>query len=159
MNLDILNNKNVFVFIAIFVVAVMLFIGIKATDSYFDNRRIKKNYKRLQEQYDKQKKELDVLNKAHKDSVNFFKRTNKTLQDSLNEINSKYKKLENEKPKIIYRINSMSISEQQSYFTDRYKSGSSSRQYNGISGNTRLGNGRYMLQTTGIKKSGNKFFK
>jgi hypothetical protein len=42
MNLDILNNKNVSVFIAIFVVAVILFIGIKATDSYFDNRRIKK---------------------------------------------------------------------------------------------------------------------
>jgi uncharacterized membrane-anchored protein YhcB (DUF1043 family) len=159
MNLDILNAKNVLMIVAILVAAVILFVGIKTTDDYFYNKKIKKDYKKLQEQYDKQKKELNALNKAHRNSVEILERTNEILQDSLNEISNKYEKLENEKSKIIYRIKSMSISEQQSYFTDRYKSGSNPRQYNGSFGNTRSGAGRHMLRTTGIKESGNRFFK
>jgi len=159
MQFDFKGGKKI-IYGLLIILAVIFLLGIiKGADSFFYNRQVQKEYDKLQKQYNEQKKLLDEFNQMHRDSIEELNQNNSNLMDSVSYLKDEVKRLENEKPKIVYRVSNMSISEQQSYFANRYKQGRSPRQYNGSSGNNRFGAGRFVLRTVRIEESGNRFFK
>ena len=138
---------------------IVLVLTIKGIDSYFKDRAVQKNYKELQKKYDSQKKDLEKLNALHEGMIKKLEKGNLKLRDSLIMLNTQLKSLENEKPKIIYRTANMSVSEQQKYFTNRYKEGSSPRLDNGSSSDSRPRTRRPVLQAARDQKPSGTYFR
>lgn len=138
---------------------VVLLLVIKGIDSYFKDKTVQKNYRELQKKYNSQKKDLEKLNALHEDMIKKLEKGNLKLRDSLIMLNTQLKSLENEKPKIIYRTANMSVSEQQKYFTDRYKEGSSPRFDDSSSGDSRPRTRRPVLQAVRDQKPSGTYFR
>lgn len=147
------SAKYIIGFLALILVLMIIYNG----NDYFSDRKMKKEHKKMIKELDEKKEQLENLNKLHQDSISNLKQDNHYLKDSLSNLNKEVNRLENEKPKVIYRVHNMSVSEQQEYFTERYKHGSP-RLHNRSSGDSRLGTGRHLLQATRDKESQNSYF-
>lgn len=147
---------------AILILVVLVLIsggmGAKMIDDFFYYRQINKEYKDLQKELDQKKKEYEKEIRVRSDTILTLQKENIKLKESIEEIHEELKAVENEKVKVIYRVANMSISEQQEYFTDRYKEGSSPRLNNSSSGNSGLGTGGLVLQASRVEESGNRYF-
>jgi len=122
---------------------------------YNHNRK----YKSIQKELDNLKKLREIEIKARMDSIEQLKKDKIILYDSIRIIDAKLKKKEDEKVKVVYVVKSMSVSEQQSYFTERYKQNSNSGQRNSSISDSRLGDRRYLLRTSGTSKEKNNYFR
>lgn len=110
-----------FKYILLAIVIIIGIVGIKGIDEYFQNRAEVKEYKETIKELNAK---IEVYEKEivlRLDTINSLQVENSVLQDSIQVINIKLKEKTDEKNKVVYVVQSMSISDQQRYFTDRYK--------------------------------------